>query len=251
MIRSVSSSAAERPTFGSAPAPSPFVSLLPICSLIGALLERSACRSVLATMNSTPSRPVPTIRLTALLPPPPIPMTLIRAAGPSPSSRWSRSGRSTRLSSASGVSYRSVIRHSFAHSGRPGLSSEEFLEQTTEPAGHTAERPRAHREARRVADKVPVCIQHQADAGGKRRTVHVVGQPTDTGGTAAPDGQIEDLLGDLGHPVEDGAAAGQRDPGIEALLVSRPPDLVPHQMEDFLGARLEDFGENTPRHHSR
>ena len=38
MIFSVSSSAAERPTFGSAPAPSPLVSLLPICSLTGAAL---------------------------------------------------------------------------------------------------------------------------------------------------------------------------------------------------------------------
>ena len=38
MIFSVSSSAAERPTFGSAPAPSPFVSLPPICSLTGAAL---------------------------------------------------------------------------------------------------------------------------------------------------------------------------------------------------------------------
>ena len=38
MIFSVSSSAAGRPTFGSAPAPSPFVSLLPICSLTGAAL---------------------------------------------------------------------------------------------------------------------------------------------------------------------------------------------------------------------
>ena len=38
MIFSVSSSAADRPTFGSAPAPSPFVSFAPICSLIGAAL---------------------------------------------------------------------------------------------------------------------------------------------------------------------------------------------------------------------
>ena len=57
MIFSVSSSAAWRPTFGSAPAPSPFVSLLPICSFTGAGLLCSACRSVLATMNSTPSKP--------------------------------------------------------------------------------------------------------------------------------------------------------------------------------------------------
>ena len=89
MILSVSSSAACRPTFGSAPAPSPFVSLLPICSLIVAGLVRSACRSVLATMNSTPSRPTCTMRLTALLPPPPTPMTLMRAPAVPSSSRRS------------------------------------------------------------------------------------------------------------------------------------------------------------------
>ena len=38
MIFSVSSSAADRPTLGSAPAPRPLVSLLPICSLTGAAL---------------------------------------------------------------------------------------------------------------------------------------------------------------------------------------------------------------------
>ena len=40
MILSVSSSAAWRPTFGSAPAPSPLVSLLPIWSLTGAGVVR-------------------------------------------------------------------------------------------------------------------------------------------------------------------------------------------------------------------
>ena len=37
-IFSVSSSAAARPTFGSAPAPRPLVSCAPICTLIGAAL---------------------------------------------------------------------------------------------------------------------------------------------------------------------------------------------------------------------
>ena len=35
----------------------PWSACAPICSLIGAALSCSACRSVLATMNSTPSRP--------------------------------------------------------------------------------------------------------------------------------------------------------------------------------------------------
>ena len=100
MIRSVSSSAAWRPTLGSAPAPSPLVSFEPIWILIGAGLARSACASVLATMNSTPDSPAWTIRVTALLPPPPTPTTLIRAPARVASSSVNRSAS---------LSYRSAI----------------------------------------------------------------------------------------------------------------------------------------------
>ena len=79
MIFSVSSSAALRPTSGLAPAPSPLVSLAPICSFTGACDSLSACRSVLAAMNSTPSTLARIMRLTALQPPPPTPITLIFA----------------------------------------------------------------------------------------------------------------------------------------------------------------------------
>ena len=79
MILSESSSAARRPTSGFAPAPSPLVSLTPSCSLIAALELCSACTSVLAAMNSTPSTWAAIMRLTALLPPPPTPITLMRA----------------------------------------------------------------------------------------------------------------------------------------------------------------------------
>ena len=41
---------------------------------------RSACKSVLATMNSMPSTPASIMRLTALPPPPPTPITLILAS---------------------------------------------------------------------------------------------------------------------------------------------------------------------------
>ena len=77
MILSVSSSAASRPTPGSAPAPSPFVSRLPSWILIGARDRFKACKSVLATRNSIPSIPASILRLTALLPPPPTPITLM------------------------------------------------------------------------------------------------------------------------------------------------------------------------------
>ncbi len=80
MILSESSSAALRPTSGFAPAPRPFVSFTPSCSFTGARDMRSACKSVLATMNSMPSTPASIMRLTALPPPPPTPMTLILAS---------------------------------------------------------------------------------------------------------------------------------------------------------------------------
>jgi len=75
--------------------------LLPICSLLGAALVRSACMSVLAMMNSTPSSPERTIRFTALPPPPPTPITLMRApAALASSSSRSRSRFGSRASSS-------------------------------------------------------------------------------------------------------------------------------------------------------
>ena len=78
-ISSVWSSAALRPTSGSAPAPSPRVSSRPMSSLTSASLISSAWASVLTAMNSTPLSPTSIMRLTALTPPPPIPTTLITA----------------------------------------------------------------------------------------------------------------------------------------------------------------------------
>ena len=78
-IFSVSSSAARWPIAASPPAPRPRVILSPIRILCGASDCRSACASVLQAMNSTPIISARIIRLTALLPPPPTPMTRIRA----------------------------------------------------------------------------------------------------------------------------------------------------------------------------
>ena len=67
------------PISGRAPAPSPRVSFLPSWMVIWEREFLSAWASVLAEMNSTPSRSSSTIRLTALPPAPPTPMTFIRA----------------------------------------------------------------------------------------------------------------------------------------------------------------------------
>ncbi len=79
-IASRSSSAACRPTSGFAPAPRPRDALRPSWSLTLALFAASACTSVFAAMNSTPSRRAATMVLMALPPPPPTPITLIFAA---------------------------------------------------------------------------------------------------------------------------------------------------------------------------
>ena len=79
IILSVSSNAAWRPTSGSAPAPRPLVSLPPNWIFTDARERFNACRSVLATTNSIPSMPASIILLTALLPPPPTPITFMRA----------------------------------------------------------------------------------------------------------------------------------------------------------------------------
>ena len=73
------SSAASRPTRGSAPAPSPLVMVPPMWILTSASHMDSAWASVLTAMNSTPRTPASTMRLTAFVPPPPTPTTLMTA----------------------------------------------------------------------------------------------------------------------------------------------------------------------------
>ena len=76
---SYASSAARRPTSGSAPEPRPCVSSRPMWIFNGASLVRSAWMSVLTARNSTWLIPASIMRLTALRPAPPTPMTLITA----------------------------------------------------------------------------------------------------------------------------------------------------------------------------
>jgi hypothetical protein len=66
-------------TSGLPPAPRPRVSLSPMRTRRGALANSRACASVLTVINSTPDMPCSIMRLTALLPPPPTPTTLMRA----------------------------------------------------------------------------------------------------------------------------------------------------------------------------
>src|SRR6185503_12186097 len=73
------SSMACRPISGRAPAPNPLVSFLPIWIFTSDLEAVSACESVLTETKSTPRSCSSIMRLTALPPPPPTPITFIRA----------------------------------------------------------------------------------------------------------------------------------------------------------------------------
>ena len=74
-ISSAASSAASRPRSGTPPAPRP---VIPSGMTQCAWLPSSTCASVLAQMNSTPRTALLIMWLTALPPPPPTPMTLMR-----------------------------------------------------------------------------------------------------------------------------------------------------------------------------
>ena len=77
-ISGSASSAAWRPTSGRAPAPRPWVMVMPSWTRRSASDWPSAWASVLATMNSTPSSAALIMLLTAFPPAPPTPTTVIR-----------------------------------------------------------------------------------------------------------------------------------------------------------------------------
>src|SRR5260221_2641479 len=223
MIRSRSSTAAWRPISGSAPAPSPLVMLLPICSDVLTLEALSACASVLMQMKSTPSMPVAPMWVTALPPPPPTPMTLITAL-------WLYASMSSNMSVSS----------------RIGRLNDRKSEMTLKPALHAVERT-AHaaaeqRPARR-GRRVLARVQQQAHGGRVDRVLHGVGEPADLAGHPQAHRHVEDLLGHVDGPFHAGAPAGEHDAGRDDFLESAPPQFLAYQIEQFLVARLDDFGE--------
>ena len=76
-ISSMLSIADFSPTSGSAPAPKPSVMATPNCTFVEIGLLSSVCASVLQMIKSTPFIPFSYICFSALLPPPPTPITLM------------------------------------------------------------------------------------------------------------------------------------------------------------------------------
>src|SRR5262245_22486177 len=255
--RSRSSRAAFRPISGSEPAPSPAVSRAPSWSLTVAGDERRACRSVLATTKSTPVKSAPIMRLTALDPPPPSPITLILAASRS-TSRSTTGCRAPECSIGSSFAFlrerrgRPGGRWSDSSAGPAGGSSPApDLEEITDPLPHPAaqtpdQRAVGHLDGRRGA-VAPRAVPRESDASGVDGALHRVGEPAQPGLHTAAHGHVEDLLGQLGYACHDRRAARQHDPGRRHVLEPGAGEVPSDQREDLLHARLDDLGQDVAR----
>src|SRR2546426_5433728 len=264
VMASGSSSAALRPTSGLLPAPRPCVSLLPSCTLTGAGELRSACMSVLATMNSTPVNCAAIMRLTALPPPPPRPMTLIFAAcGASSSSKSGRRARSRSIRPSScaraparrvhalPVPVVSVANSSGCSLPRDRSRLENFTQPTDEPPA-----PAAERGARRVRPRPrrslpPRAVEREPHRGGVHGALHHVREAADVARHTAAHGLVEDRLRQLGHALHDRRAAGDDHAGRRRVLESRAAQLARDERENLLDARLDDLRQDLARELAR
>src|SRR6202521_6002107 len=227
MIFSVSSSAAFRPTSGLAPAPRPLVSFAPSCSFTGACDNFSACRSVLAVMNSTPSSLARIMRFTALHPPPPTPMTLIFAG-------CSCSLKLIRIP-ASLVVISSPTFSSFACGSRAGSrgASEhgfQFGNKISPALGCGASRLRA--------------TQYESDYGRVLRLRHLIWHISQAFWFRNTHRKMEGPLGKFLQPVEPRAAARQDKSGGDLAVKPGALQIVANQRKQFHGAALDDVRQH-------
>src|SRR6266516_138197 len=220
------SSMAWRPISGRAPAPNPRVSFLPICTFTSALLLSRACASVFTEMNSTPWSPSSTMRFRALPPPPPTPMTFIRAFCDTVSS-------SSKIMAPSGERSEEVLQP-------PLQRSEPPLDART--LDHRAAGNAALRES-------PRRVQHHAHRYCIARRLHAVDEPRDpllrhTGAHR----NRERVARQLHHPRQVRRPARQhyarRQPSAP---VPRPLELALRQLENLVHPLVDDVRQQLAR----
>src|SRR5919201_1990221 len=198
-------------------------------------------------MNSTPRSRERIMRLTALLPPPPTPTTLIRAL-PSrvrsiscgATSSLSRSSRARKKRSAGGRDPGPFVR-----SGSSMFNDSLPLEEIAQPADR-ALIGGAHPGRCRDMAVGAVLFQppaEKADGGGVRRARDLLAHPRHAGGRAHSHRQIEQGLGGVEHSHEAGSAAGEHDSGREEAVDAAAADLEANHLEELLDSRGDDLGE--------
>src|SRR5947207_8478576 len=227
MIFSVSSSAALRPTSGFAPAPSPLVSLAPSCSFMGACESFSACKSVFAAMNSTPSSFARIMRFTALQPPPPTPMTLIFAG-------CNSSLKLMRIPASLGV----IVYRPLPQIRRAPLAGSRGAREHGFQFGYQGPR------ALRTGAARPRAGQHQSHDRGVLRLSYLLREVRQTFGLRDAHGQMERMLDEIIEAAQTRAAAGKNKSGGHLAVEADALEVVANQREQFHGARFDDVREH-------
>src|SRR5579875_1449137 len=168
------SSAAFFPISGFAPAPKPRVSFSPISRRVSAFASFKACASVLTTMNSTPLTPDSIIRLTALHPPPPTPITLILARESDSKSNSNMMAPPNLYGSAFPLRRFGASAHTYANSpvlheiAQPILNSRKYTDVVRRP-NLTARRVDFRR---RRAQPCTRSVSNRSNAIDERRVAH-------------------------------------------------------------------------------
>src|SRR3970040_2255328 len=255
---------------GSPPAPRPRVILSPMRILCGASLCRSAWASVLQAMNSTPIISARIIRLMALLPPPPIPMTRISAkfsesdrSGIAFSSGWlirvgqcrwpSRLAPRTAGTSAEyrppggGCGCRSQGRWcAGAPPAGPDGGSGEQAAQPLPQAPQYATRGRPLVAAAVALGDGPGTPHEQPDGGREGRREEVVHESADARRRGHANWHLEHVAAEFGDAGELGRAAGEDQPGGQDAAVAGGRDLLAEFLEELPHARVDDGADLRP-----
>src|SRR6267154_1858987 len=164
-------------------------------------------------MNSTPCRLVEIIRLTALLPPPPTPITLMLAPTALVSSKEIRGALFGSRSSMEIIST------------SPGCVCwlKELVPPDFDHVADAGQQERVRRPGRHLL-ALAETVQRQSHRRAVLGRADRIRQAADLGRRAAPHRSVEDVLGDLGEAFEHRAAAGQDHPGMDRAGAPAPPE---------------------------
>src|SRR5690348_7641085 len=226
-ILSLSSSAAARPTSGLAPAPRPLVNFAPNWIFRGAFDSSRAWRSVLATMNSTPSTLAAIIRLTAFPPPPPTPSTLILAP------RCMLSEKSTRNSSACALF--AIISPKRKQSGNQGSSSASRTPQNSPKLSHQALVLAV------LHQPHPLAIGNQPHHGGIGRVRQHFFRTLHVHRMAHVNRQLQYAFSEGNKPAQLCSATGQDDARPKLIFTLEHVNLSLDQFQQLDCARFDNF----------
>src|SRR5437867_12154740 len=190
-----------------------------------------------ATCATTGAAPVP------VPPPPPTPITLITAL-------WLYASISSNMVLLL-TQIQRLVESLFALSSLLALSASKVA---LEPRTHALEHrlavpaegtPAMHRQ------HVVARVEQQPHAGGKDRVAHHLGEAPHALRDAETHRHVEHLLGELDRAFHLGAATGEHDAGGDHFLQAAAPQLLVHESEQLLVARLDDLGERLARETAR